>query len=129
MLLANHTVSARLENTTRPEEERQLDPFRYSRNPTDLGIIGVTRWRNATVAVSRPIPIRRADVAPFVELTYAHPTAELTPSAFEPRAAYGASSLWSISAGVRLGVGTMAHRMGRYGAAVPNDAHSSTHSQ
>ena len=128
VLLAGHTVSARVENTTRPEEERQLDPFRYSRNPTDLGIIGITRWRNATLALSRPLPLTRASVAPFVEVTYAHPTEELTPSAFDPRATYGASSIWSISAGVRLGVGRMAHRMGRYGVAVPNEAHPSSHS-
>jgi hypothetical protein len=123
------TVSARFENTTRPEDERQLDPFRYSRNPTDLGIIGITRWRNTTLAASRRLPVRRADVAPFAEVTFAHPTEELTPSAFVPRAVYGASSIWSVSAGLRLGIGTMAHRMGRYGVAVPNDTHPSHHSR
>ena len=60
------------------------------------------------------------DVAPFVEVAYAHPSEELKPSAFEPRAFYGASSIWSASVGVRLGIGTMAHRMGRYGVAAPN---------
>ena len=123
------TISARFENTTRPEDERQLDPFRYTRNPTDLGIIGITRWRNTTVAASRRLAVRRADVAPFVEVTYAHPSKEVTPSAFVPRAVYGSSSLWAVSAGLRLGVGSMAHRMGRYGAAVaPNDTHPSHHS-
>jgi hypothetical protein len=122
------TVSARLENTTRPEDERQLDPFRYSRNPTDLGIIGITRWRNATVAVSRRLPVRRADIAPFVEVTSAHPSEEVTPSAFVPRAVYGSSSIWAVSAGLRLGIGAMAHRMGRYGVAAPNDTHPSHHS-
>ena len=119
------TFSARFENTTRPEDERQLDPFRYSRNPTDLGIIGITRWRNASVAASRPLPVRRVDVAPFVEVTYAHPSEEVTPSAFVPRAVYGAPSIWSMSAGLRLGLGAMAHRMGRYGVAAPNESHDS----
>ena len=122
------TVSARFENTTRPEDERQLDPFRYSRNPTDLGIIGITRWRNTSLAASRRLPVRRADVGPFVEVTYAHPSEEVTPSAFVPRAVYGSSSIWSVSAGLRLGIGRMAHRMGRYGVAVPNDTHPSHHS-
>jgi len=114
------TVSARFENTTRPEEERLLDPFRFSRNPTDLGIIGITRWHIGTVAVSTPLPARRVDVAPFVEVTYAHPSEELTPSGFVPQDFYGTASIWSASVGLRLGIGKMIHRMGRYGAGVPN---------
>ena len=114
------SLSLRYENTTRPEEERLADPFRYSRTPTDLAIIGITRWRIGTVAVSSPLPASRADVAPFVEVSYAHPNDEIEPSAFVPQDFYGASSLWSMSVGVRLGVGRMSHRMGRYGVAVPN---------
>jgi len=119
-VLARTTVSARFENTTRPEEERLLDPFRYSRNPTDLAIIGITRWQVGTIAVSTPLPSRRVDVAPFVEVSYAHPTAELTPSAFVPQDFYGTTWIWSASLGLRAGIGSMVHRMGRYGAAVPN---------
>jgi hypothetical protein len=118
--LGTTAVSARFENTTRPEEERLLDPFRFSRNPTDLGIIGITRWRIGTVAVSTPLRSRRADIAPFVEVTYARPSEELTPSAFVPRDFYGTASIWSASVGLRLGIGTMVHRMGRYGVAAPN---------
>ena len=122
----NASLSVRFENTTRHEEERLLDPFRYSRNPTDLGIIGITRWRLGTVALSGPLPVRRADVAPFVEVTYARPREEITPSAFVPRDFYGASSIWSVSLGLRVGVGRMAHRMGRYGVAAPNVGASAT---
>jgi hypothetical protein len=118
--LRTASLSIRFENTTRPEEERLLDPFRYSRNPTDLGVIGITRWRIGTVALSAPLPVQHVDVAPFVELSYARPTDEITPSAFVPTEFYGASSIWSMSFGVRLGVGRMMHRMGRYGAAMPN---------
>jgi hypothetical protein len=118
--LGRAQLSARFENTTRPEEERLLDAFRFSRSPTDLGIIGITRWRIGTVALSTPVPVRGADVAPFVEVAYAHPSEELTPSAFVPREFYGASSIWSASVGVRLGVGAMMHRMGRYGVGTPN---------
>lgn len=118
--VARATVSARFENTTRPEEERLVDPFRYSRTPTDLTIIGITRWQIGTIAVSTPLPVRRGDIAPFVEVSYAHPTEELTPSAFVPQDFYGSTSIWSASVGLRLGIGSMTHRMGRYGAGMPN---------
>jgi hypothetical protein len=118
--LSRATVSARFENTTRPEEERLADPFRYSRNPTDLGIIGITRWQIGTIAVSTSLSTRRAEIAPFVEVSYGHPTEELTPSAFVPQDFYGTTSIWSASIGLRLGIGSMHHRMGRYGAGVPN---------
>jgi hypothetical protein len=114
------SLSARFENTTRPEEERLADPFRYALSPTDLSIIGITRWRIGTVALSTPLPVHRADVAPFVEVAYARPTQEIVPSAFEPDEFYGATSLWTLTFGVRLGVGRMVHRMGRYGAGMPN---------
>jgi hypothetical protein len=114
------TVSGRFENTVRPEEERLLDPFRFARTPTDLGIIGITRWRMGTVAVSAPVNAGRVDAAPFLEATYARPSQEVTPSAFVPRDFYGASAIWSVSFGVRFGIGHAMHRMGRYGAALPN---------
>ena len=59
-------------------------------------------------------------VAPFVEVAYAHPTQELTPSAFVPQDFYGTESIWGASVGLRLGIGSMVHRMGRYGAGMPN---------
>jgi hypothetical protein len=124
--LGGTMVSARFENTTRPEEERLLDPFRFSRTPTDLGIIGITRWHIGTVAISQPLPARRVDVAPFVEVAYAHPSEEVTPSAFVPRDFYGTASIWSASVGFRIGVGSVMHRMGRYGAAVPNARRTAT---
>jgi hypothetical protein len=113
-------ASVRFENTTRPEAERFLDPFRFSQSPSDLSIIGITRWHIGTVALSGPLPMPHADVAPFVEVAYARPYEELSPSAFVPKDFYGASSIWSVSLGVRLGVGRRAHRMGRYGVAMPN---------
>jgi hypothetical protein len=116
------TLSLRYENTTRPEEQRLLDTFRTSRSPTDLSIIGITRWQTVTGAVSLSRTFGKLDVAPFAEVAYARPTEELTPSAFEPREFYGASSLWMLSGGVRLGVGARHQRMGRYGAAMPNVA-------
>ena len=121
------TVSGRYENATRPEEQRLLDPFRTSRNPTDLGIIGITRWQIGTAAVSVARTIGRVDVAPFAEVAYARPSEELTPTAFVPREFYGADSIWSVSLGARIGVGPMRHRMGRYGAGTPNMSKARSH--
>jgi hypothetical protein len=118
------TVAARYENTTRPEEMRLLDPFRTSRSPTDLSIIGITRWQTMTAVISAPRTFHGFDVAPFAEATYAHPTDDIKPSAFIPREVYGSSSQWTLSAGLRLGAGTMRHRMGRYGVARPNEPSS-----
>lgn len=114
------TLAARFENTTRPEEERLLDRFRTSRTPTDLSIIGITRWRTATAAASTTRSAGRVDLAPFVEVSYARPSEVLTPSAFVPREFYGSPSLWMLSAGLRFGAGPAHHRMGRYGAGLPN---------
>ena len=121
------TVAVRYENTTRPEEQRLLDPFRTSRSPTDLSIIGITRWQTGTASVSAARTIGPFDFAPFVEATYARPTADISPSAFVPRDVYGSSSQWMLSAGIRAGVGPMMHRMGRYGVALPNEPRAGMH--
>ena len=114
------TIALRYENTTRPEEERLADPFRTSQSPTDLSILGITRWRTITGALSTSHRFGKLDVAPFAEVAYARPTETLTPSAFVPEEFYGASSIWMLSAGMRFGVGPRHVRMGRYGVAMPN---------
>jgi hypothetical protein len=119
------TASVRYENTTRPEEQRLLDPFRTSRSPTDLSIIGVTRWETITAAATRAATLGAVRLAPFVEVAWARPTQEVVPSAFEPEEFYGTSSIWMMSAGVRFGLGHMHDRMGRYGVALPGTAHTS----
>ena len=123
------TIAVRYENTTRPEELRLLDPFRTSRSPTDLSIIGITRWQTVTAAISAPRAFHRFEFAPFVEATYARPTDDVKPSAFIPRDVYGSSSQWTLSAGVRLGAGTMQHRMGRYGVARPDETRPDRHTR
>ena len=121
------TISLRYENTTRPEELRLQDPFRTSRSPTDLTIIGITRWQTVTTSVSVARTFGALGVAPFAEVGYARPTQALTPSAFEPRGFYGARSIWMVSGGVRIGVGPTHRRMGRYGVGLPNEAPVPTH--
>ena len=63
-----------------------------------------------------------AHARPFIELAYLRPTQAVRPSLFVPDEFYGAARLWSVSAGVRLGIGAAHARMGRYGAAAPVEA-------
>ncbi len=121
------SVAVRAEQTDRPENERLLDPFRTQTGHIDFQIIGVTRWRVATVAVTAvpvSLPLIRARFVPFVEIALAHPEARRLPTVFEPRQFYGGTSLSSLSAGVRVHAGRMRDRMGRYG--VLADALSAT---
>jgi hypothetical protein len=114
-------LSARLERTARPEEERQLDPFRSQRPHTDASILGITRWTIATAHLAHPVALPRAAVrlAPFVEVSWLHAHQATRPSAFEPAVFYGRDRLWNLSAGILVGAGThgATHRMGRYGVA------------
>lgn len=111
-------VGVRAEWTTRPEEERLLDPFRTKRPHSDVSIIGATAWDVLTANVAVPRRTRRALVAtPFVEAAWLRPRTAVARAVFDPRAHYGASSLWNLSLGLRVLAGGMRHRMGRYGTA------------
>jgi hypothetical protein len=111
-------LAARAERTVRPEEERLLDPFRSPRPHTDVSILGRTRWDIATVSASIGAPRRFGVRArPFVELERLHATAVNRPTVFVPSEFYGASRMWSLSAGLRLEAGARHARMGRYGEA------------
>jgi hypothetical protein len=123
-------VALRAERTERPEEERLQNVFRTPRPHSDLSILGRTRWDVLTAAASRSFVVRRAiSLAPFAEVSTQRPTAQEQPSVFDPRAFYGASRLWSVSAGMRIGAGMKHSRMGRYGVAVAGHAHETTLSE
>jgi hypothetical protein len=111
-------VAARLERTERPEEDRLADPFRTKRPPTDFSNLGRTRWDIATARLStRALQSKTFVIAPFVEIARQHATS-LTPGAvFDPRAFYGANTMWSTSAGLTLTAGVLHRRTGTYGAA------------
>ncbi len=119
------TISVRLEQTERPENERLLDPFRTQIGHIDFQIIGITRWRVATINVSAPpqaikwlgAGAERAGLrlSPFVEVSRSSAQARRKPAVFIPAEFYGNSSQWSLSLGVRMHVGDMRSRMGRYG--------------
>jgi hypothetical protein len=123
------TLGARYERTTRPEEERQTDPFRTVRPATDFSILGITRWQIATVtaALDAPRPVTGFGVTGFIEVARLRAVEEAHPSFFVPRSFYGADRLWSVSGGLRLRVGTPLHRMGRYGAAAAESASADHH--
>lgn len=116
------TLAARLESTERPESERLLDRFRTTNGHIDFQIIGVTRWRIATVGVTAPpLSLGRfggtalSRITPFVEVARANAVARRRPAVFEPAEFYGNATQWSLSAGFRVHVGPMRARMGRYG--------------
>ncbi len=118
------SAAARFERTDRPEKGRLLDPFRTKTGHIDFQILGITRWSTATVQIGAPAVILPrtfggARVVPFVEVARAVPAALLRPTVFEPGDFYGSTTLWSSSAGLRLHLGTMRSRMGRYGVALP----------
>lgn len=112
-------VAVRVEQSDRPEEERLLDLFRSPRPATDASILGVTEWTTITVAAALPaLRIGDAQLSPVLEA--AHLTADRTSAAlFDPVLFYGASHMWRIAAGLRVGAGHGHTRMGRYGAAAP----------
>jgi hypothetical protein len=112
------SIAARVEQTDRPEEDRLANLFRTPRPPTDLSINGRTRWTIATVNAAHDFTRAKTMISPFVEIARAHVSPLDRFSAFDPKGFYGSNVIWSLSAGLRVGVGMMSHRMGRYGAAL-----------
>lgn len=111
-------MALRLEQTDRPEEERLADQFRTARPATDLHILGLTRWRSATLNASAPAVTGSVlSGVLFVELARleAEPRDVLT--LFDPGAFYGGQKFWMVTLGVRLRAGAEHDRMGRYGVA------------
>lgn len=116
--LRGATVSARVERSERPEEDRLDDPYRSVRPLLDFNVLGRTRWDIATIAVAAPSVGRRwLSASAFVEGAWLRPRALARPSPFDPHVFYDARQLWTWSAGVRVHAGAMRPRFGRYGAA------------
>jgi hypothetical protein len=113
-------IAARLEQTERPEEERDTDPFRVPRPHSDLAIIGISRWRTATLALTFPSPTSGPVRGyPFLEVARMSVEGKDERSLFRPRTFYGARAPWMLTGGVRLRFGAPHARMGRYGVALP----------
>lgn len=114
------SVGARVERTTRPEEERTASFYRAIRPLLDFNILGRTRWTNVTVSAAHDgwgFGVLRG--RPFVEVGYHAPRATTRPTPLDPVELFGASHVWAASFGVRLHAGTMRQRFGRYGLTDP----------
>ena len=109
----------RIERTERPDEQRLLNEFRSPVPPTDLSIAGRSRWTIITARAAVSVgPIAAISIAPFGELARARVSPTLQPAGFDPRAFYGSSTIWTLSAGLKITFGMQHMRMGRYGAAI-----------
>jgi hypothetical protein len=114
-------AALRLEQTERPDEERLEDPFRTPFPHPDVNLLGITRWRVATLSLSHRMASGGVRVRPVLEGSRQWIRALRTPSVFVPREFYGSDRLWSVSLGARVELGAAhAHRPGRYGAAAPH---------
>jgi hypothetical protein len=109
----------RIERTERPDEQRLLDEFRAPVPPTDLSIAGRSRWTIITARTAMSLEsLKSLALEPFVEVARARVSPTLRPAGFDPRTFYGSSTIWSLSAGVKMSFGMSHMRMGRYGAAI-----------
>jgi hypothetical protein len=119
-----HVLSARFERTDRPEEERLFDdPFRSIRPHLDNNIVGQSRWTLYTFHYTFQFDVAggRLAVLPFAEVTLGSVT-EVGESLFDVTTLYGDSDVSTLTLGVRLDLGGMMHRMGRYGVIEAHDA-------
>jgi hypothetical protein len=110
-------LSARYEQTVRPEDERLTNVFRTVYPSAEVQILGTTRFDIATVNAEAKTRLAGVTFAPFVELSLVHASPTVSPSAFVPREFYGSERQTQMSIGMRIGAGAGHGRMGRYGVA------------
>jgi hypothetical protein len=117
----------RFERTERPEEER-VTPTTSLRPHLENSIIGITRWTIHTLGYTfAGLPVWQSGrVEPLAELSFGR-IESVGEGVFDPASFYGKTSFWSISIGLRLGLGMQMHRMGRYGVAQSTAVASQTH--
>jgi hypothetical protein len=115
-------VALRAERTTRPEEERSGSDYRTIRPIFEFSVLGITRWDALTINVARQVRLGTTLLAPFTEASWLRPRAVRRPAALDPEEFFRASSLWLVSAGVRVVLGNTHRRVGRYGAATTADS-------
>ncbi|MDQ6635286.1 MAG: hypothetical protein M3Z10_11090, partial [Gemmatimonadota bacterium] len=92
--------------------------FRTPRPASDLSILGITRWRIATLHLETSDVTRRTvSAVPFIELSRLVAAPRVARTLFDPDRFYGANHLLMLTGGLRLRVGAPHSRMGRYGVA------------
>ncbi len=125
-----HRLLWRLERTDRPEEPRTADPYRTVRPHLDNSVQGHTRWTVLTAGYAARVGsiAGLVRVEPQVELAYGW-IASLGGAGFDPATFYGRDRFWSVSIGLKMGLGMAMHRMGRYGAVeqMPDGMAAGTH--
>jgi hypothetical protein len=111
-----HRPYVRYERTERPEEERTVDPFRSLRPHLENSILGTSRWTIYTAGYRIAVtgPGSGAVVEAFAETSRGR-IAKIGGGVFEVDSYYGEDAFWSLSVGIRIGIGLTGHRMGRYG--------------
>jgi hypothetical protein len=118
-------LALRWERTTRPEEPRVEDPFRTARPHEDATLLGVTRWEGLSAHLAGTGGSGELHVSPFLEVGRFR-VREVTGALFDPVAFYGGEVQWSLSAGLRIGVGVRTLRTGRYGVALRSGVRTGT---
>jgi hypothetical protein len=113
---AAHLGYYRFERTDRPEDLRELDPFRSIRPHLENSILGITRFSLHTFGYGYVVGAAHGSLAiePFLEGTIGT-ARNVGGGVLTPQILYGSSRVRSISGGVRLGWRMAGHRMGRYG--------------
>jgi hypothetical protein len=113
--LGRHRLQYRIERTERPEEER-ISAFRSLRPHLENSVLGITRWTVHTVGYEiAALHTSRLDLRPLVEASYGT-IAKVGGGLFDVGQRYGDDAFWSLTVGMRLGLGHALPRMGRYGA-------------
>jgi hypothetical protein len=113
--LGRHRLQYRIERTERPEEER-TSAFRALRPHLENSVLGISRWTVQTVGYEiDALHTRQFGLQPLVEISYGS-IAKVGGGFFDVVQLYGDDAFWSLTVGMRLGLGHPLPRMGRYGA-------------
>lgn len=110
-------LSARYEQTVRPEDERLTNVFRTIYPSAEVQILGTTRFDVLSLGGEARWALAGVSLAPFTEVSLLRANETLRPAAFVPRDFYGSDRQTQLSFGVRLRAGSEHGRMGRYGVA------------
>ncbi|HEU0299224.1 MAG TPA: hypothetical protein VFR37_07220 [Longimicrobium sp.] len=114
--IGRHRPYARVEYATRPEYEREAASeadgfFRYDH---DAEPAGATRWLITSLGYGRHLTGYPAATMPFVEVQHHRVWGER--GGIDPTLLYGDDRFWSVTAGVRVFLGSAGQmRMGSYG--------------
>mgnify|MGYP001164570092 FL=1 len=121
--LGRKRIYYRFEQSDRPEDQRELDPFRSVRPNLENSILGITRFTLHTAGLQYLIPVwhGRIGLRPFLEGTLGTARND-GGGVLTPEILYGSEQVRQLSGGLRIGYGMAGHRMGRYGGLLPQPA-------